>query len=226
MFWLTGPMYGLEKKKRMVSSKKTSTLANLGHLLFLYTFSLSVYCITFTSSFVRAGESPVEYTLTKSTGIHENTDTFAYDRNLFEKAMAAIKEKNSSSKSLYSSKFMSAKLGATRPEINNINSNGKGVGGLGVCEGDCDSDRECGVGLTCFQRDGNEAVPGCSGSGKSGWDYCVAIKPLDSSRNGGGGYGMCEGDCDKDSDCDAGLKCFQRNGYEAVPGCSGSGKSG
>ena len=98
MFWLT-PMYGVEKKKRMVSSKKTSTLANLGHLLFLYTFSLSVYCITFTSSFVRTGESPVEYTLTKSTGIHENTDTFAYDRNLFEKAMAAIKGKNSSSKS-------------------------------------------------------------------------------------------------------------------------------
>ena len=36
------------------------------------------------------------------------------------------------------------------------------------------------------------------GSGKSGWDYCVAIKPLDSSRNGGR-LRMCEGDCDKDS---------------------------
>ena len=97
---------------------------------------------------------------------------------------------------------------------------------LGLCEGDCDHDSDCKSGLTCFQRDGNEAVPGCSGNGKSGWDYCVAVKPLDSSRNGGGGYGMCEGDCDKDSDCDAGLKCFQRDGKEAVPGCSGSGKKG
>jgi hypothetical protein len=52
------------------------------------------------------------------------------------------------------------------------------------------------------------------------------VKALDSSRYGGSGYGMCEGDCDKDSDCDAGLKCFQRDGYEIVPGCSGSGKKG
>ena len=35
---------------------------------------------------------------------------------------------------------------------------------------------------------------------------------LDSSRNGGTGYGMCEGDCDKDSDCGGGLMCFQRWG--------------
>ena len=48
---------------------------------------------------------------------------------------------------------------------------------------------------------------------------------LDSSRNGGGGYGMCEGDCDYDSDCDAGLRCFQRDGYEAVR-VFGSGKKG
>eukprot|EP00980_Cylindrotheca_fusiformis_P001902 scaffold435_cov107-Cylindrotheca_fusiformis.AAC.5 len=32
----------------------------------------------------------------------------------------------------------------------------------------------------------------------------------------------CEGDCDKDSDCGSGLKCFQRNeNFKAVPGCSG-----
>ena len=52
----------------------------------------------------------------------------------------------------------------------------------------------------------------------------VSVKALDSSRNGGTGYGLCEGDCDYDSDCDAGLRCFQRDGYESVPGCSGSGK--
>jgi len=30
----------------------------------------------------------------------------------------------------------------------------------------------------------------------------------------------CQGDCDEDKDCAAGLKCFQRNKFEAVPGCS------
>jgi len=35
---------------------------------------------------------------------------------------------------------------------------------------------------------------------------------------------QCEGDCDKDSHCADGLRCFQRSGYTAVPGCSGQGK--
>ena len=34
---------------------------------------------------------------------------------------------------------------------------------------------------------------------------------------------LCEGDCDSDSDCSFGLKCFQRSGYTPVPGCSGTG---
>ena len=38
--------------------------------------------------------------------------------------------------------------------------------------------------------------------------------------------GVCEGDCDRDSDCAEGLKCFQRDGYTEVPGCDGLGNSG
>ena len=38
--------------------------------------------------------------------------------------------------------------------------------------------------------------------------------------------GKCEGDCDGDSDCSGNLKCFKRDGTEAVPGCEGSGVSG
>ena len=34
----------------------------------------------------------------------------------------------------------------------------------------------------------------------------------------------CRGDCDRDSDCDAGLICFKRDGFTPVPGCSGEGK--
>ena len=32
---------------------------------------------------------------------------------------------------------------------------------------------------------------------------------------------LCEGDCDSDSDCDAGLVCFERDAFMAVPGCEG-----
>ena len=33
--------------------------------------------------------------------------------------------------------------------------------------------------------------------------------------------GLCEGDCDKDDDCQDGLVCFQRDEFEDVPGCIG-----
>ena len=32
---------------------------------------------------------------------------------------------------------------------------------------------------------------------------------------------QCEGDCDVDMDCKAGLKCFQKSGAADVPGCVG-----
>ena len=35
--------------------------------------------------------------------------------------------------------------------------------------------------------------------------------------------GACEGDCDRDADCVAGLKCFQRNSKVAVNGCAPGG---
>jgi hypothetical protein len=33
--------------------------------------------------------------------------------------------------------------------------------------------------------------------------------------------GLCQGDCDRDSDCAPGLRCFQRDSRQAVPGCRG-----
>ena len=36
---------------------------------------------------------------------------------------------------------------------------------------------------------------------------------------------MCQGDCNSDADCAAGLFCNHRNNYESVPGCDGIGKS-
>lgn len=42
-----------------------------------------------------------------------------------------------------------------------------------------------------------------------------------------GGYlcGECEGDCDGDTSCKEGLACFEREGFERVPGCTGEGST-
>jgi len=43
---------------------------------------------------------------------------------------------------------------------------------LQECTGDCDKDSGCVGALKCFQRKEFEPVPGCSGQGVEGWDYC------------------------------------------------------
>lgn len=97
---------------------------------------------------------------------------------------------------------------------------------LGVCEGDCDDDDDCANGLTCFQRDGGEAVPGCNGgeSVSIGTDFCISPSgpiPLDSttpqSTSRRWGKGLCEGDCDDDSDCAGDLVCYQRKKHDRAP---------
>ncbi|KAL7464135.1 hypothetical protein ACHAXS_004469 [Conticribra weissflogii] len=115
---------------------------------------------------------------------------------------------------------------------------------LGLCEGDCDNDSDCANGLICYERSGTEPVPGCKGSGVSGKDYCYdpnlsspTAKPTSpptsapTIRDNGNPsssfpLGICEGDCDNDSDCANGLICYERSGTEPVPGCEGSGVSG
>ena len=48
---------------------------------------------------------------------------------------------------------------------------------LGICEGDCDSDADCQEGLICYQRKGFYPIPGCTGDGIDGRDYCVIPQP-------------------------------------------------
>lgn len=103
------------------------------------------------------------------------------------------------------------------------------------CQGDCDQDADCAYGLECFQRDSSvELVPGCK-SGGSGdnptTDYCYDPSKVHRLANRGSsgctaGYRCteCQGDCDVDSDCFPGLKCFQRDTKAAkVPGCTSGG---
>jgi predicted ThiF/HesA family dinucleotide-utilizing enzyme len=113
---------------------------------------------------------------------------------------------------------------------------------LGNCEGDCDNDADCAVGHACFQRGGVETVPGCTGLGLSGKDYCYKVtasptsapslpsKPLRDDGDDGlpttsFPLAECSGDCDANGDCFGDMACFQRNGTEAVPGCAGTGTS-
>jgi hypothetical protein len=102
---------------------------------------------------------------------------------------------------------------------------------LKACQGDCDYDYDCDFGLSCWQRNDLEEVPGCLGSGRSGIDYCyqpsnnntlvlyaVAGAPIENYP-----LQKCQGDCRSDTECSPGLSCLVRNGTEAIPGCVGDG---
>mmetsp|Transcript_9057 Transcript_9057/g.18200 ORF Transcript_9057/g.18200 Transcript_9057/m.18200 type:complete len:840 (+) Transcript_9057:96-2615(+) len=123
---------------------------------------------------------------------------------------------------------------ASLPPLTNPGDNGSPseVFPLAACEGDCDNDSDCASGLICFQRDGLSEVPGCSGVGIDSKDYCIYPESGYLVYRGNNIFGPdnllkeCEGDCDNDGDCSGDLKCFQRNGDEAVPGCKGVGESG
>mmetsp|Transcript_20978 Transcript_20978/g.51558 ORF Transcript_20978/g.51558 Transcript_20978/m.51558 type:complete len:269 (+) Transcript_20978:914-1720(+) len=113
---------------------------------------------------------------------------------------------------------------------------------LGQCEGDCDFDSDCEIGLICYERERDSGnVPRCVGNanliGFGNDDFCI---PRPSSNflisvfenevggdvAGGGQYPIprCAGDCDTDADCQGSLTCFQRQGFNGVPGCSGTGE--
>ena len=44
---------------------------------------------------------------------------------------------------------------------------------LDLCEGDCNSDDECGIDLICHYRNDFDEVPGCKGNGRNGIDFCI-----------------------------------------------------
>jgi len=66
----------------------------------------------------------------------------------------------------------------TPKQLDDSVGNNMGTCAYDHCQGDCDSDDDCMGPLKCFQRGGNEDVPGCIASelsetyGTSGWDYC------------------------------------------------------
>jgi Leucine-rich repeat (LRR) protein len=103
---------------------------------------------------------------------------------------------------------------------------------LQECQGDCDSDWQCDYGLNCFKRWDDKPIPGCEGAGGASdiysVDYCYIPPPgtlviVQNVTANSTKAGKCEGDCESDDDCVSGLKCYERQNYEEVPGCVGVG---
>ena len=124
------------------------------------------------------------------------------------------------------------------PRINLVTHDDEITEKLGLCEGDCDRDSHCQNGLYCVQRGAYEPVPGCLGgeSDESNTDYCARKPPasptlpppqelqvelVTHSSDPIPKLGPCQGDCDNDSHCQDGLRCFQRDANVSVPGCRG-----
>lgn len=92
-----------------------------------------------------------------------------------------------------------------------------GEGQYWECEGECDDDDECKSGLICYERRRRSHVPGCTGEGEYGDDYCIDPSHLAY-------LGLCEGSCTRDEECYGDLICY-KTGLEFVPGCAGAGDS-
>jgi len=83
-------------------------------------------------------------------------------------------------------KWKEVKIEYVALPLNNVNDDDRGPDlGLGLCEGDCNSDEECQEGLRCFIRDSDSSsvgiqVPGCINGEEdpdtTAYDYCVDPK--------------------------------------------------
>ena len=65
------------------------------------------------------------------------------------------------------------------------------------------------ISLACFERSGIQSIPGCSGEGISGKDYCYApptgeLVRMGKNKSPASAFPLneCQGDCDRDTACD------------------------
>mmetsp|Transcript_28329 Transcript_28329/g.59197 ORF Transcript_28329/g.59197 Transcript_28329/m.59197 type:complete len:534 (-) Transcript_28329:220-1821(-) len=107
----------------------------------------------------------------------------------------------------------------------------------GMCKGQCQDDTQCQTGLQCFRRIYLEYIPGCIGPGNQGQNYCydpfaegsgseILLSTEDANCDDKRRCEKCFGDCNSDDECEKGLYCYRRAGFELVPGCAGQGVQG
>merc|ERR1712037_360944 len=81
----------------------------------------------------------------------------------------------------------------------------------------------------CTNVNGKAKCGNCpKGYTNLGATKCKKAGPVDKNLSGGNSGGAknlkaCTGECDADSQCAKGLKCFQRSKGEKIPGCKGAG---
>jgi len=114
--------------------------------------------------------------------------------------------------------------------------------GLGMCQGDCDSDTHCQGSMKCFHSSsGGNTVTGCEGKTSGITDYCYQPKPVTAAHLNAKkltdhgfsahtltnvvkakGLGMCQGDCDSNTHCQGSMVCFHSSSSgNTVTGCEG-----
>ena len=76
---------------------------------------------------------------------------------------------------------------------------------LKACIGECDRDTQCATRLKCFQRENTEAIPGCTGSGRSEYDYCYDPSFPAPAKN----LSDCIGRCRNRTDTKCGYVAWQ-----------------
>lgn len=110
----------------------------------------------------------------------------------------------------------------------NQTTNGTTTPLLQLCQGDCNQDDDCAPGLICFHRSVAYApVPGCScwENDMTRHDYC--IEPPEAPclvKTNDFPLGLCEGNCQRNEDCQAGFYC--RSWYEDFDATDFSDESG
>jgi hypothetical protein len=164
------------------------------------------------------------------TGVPTRTPTTAPTRLPSRAPTRSPTQKPSSSHSEAPtmSPTMTQSVASTPTSFAELTMVGNRVGGLSMCEADCDSDFECDEGLICYSRSkGSPSVPGCSGNadeiGDGNEDFCI-FPVVQMAGDGKDGLSVCQADCDSNADCEGDLVCYQRSKWSmsSVPGCSGN----
>jgi len=103
---------------------------------------------------------------------------------------------------------------------------------LQECQGECQTNEDCDVGLVCHKRRDQTPIAGCEGRGRPGSDYCG--RPVDNrqltlvaSLEGEPATAFpllpCQGHCTTDDDCIGDYACIERSEDDwLIPGCQGT----
>jgi hypothetical protein len=83
-----------------------------------------------------------------------------------------------------------------------------------------------GVVVSAMEAPPSTAAPSTAAPSSSPTVPLPVLSTVDKDVVGQLKLGVCQGDCNSDEDCRAGLICLERNKDDAVPGCAGKPNRG